>query len=538
MFTSPFADIEIPELSIYDDLFGDLTPADAALTALIDPATGAETTYGALKAQIDAFAGALAARGVGIGTVLGLLCPNVPAFATVFHGILRAGATVTTINSLYTAGEIEKQLRDAGATWLITVSPLLPQAQTAAEAVGIGADHLIVLDGTPETAPGHPDLRGLLTEGSPAPSVSFDPATHVAVLPYSSGTTGIPKGVMLSHRNLVANVAQCRVNIDLKRDDRVLAVLPFFHIYGMTVLLNLALKQRAALVTMPRFDLVQFLETIQNHRCTYLYIAPPIAVALAKHPIVDQYDISTVHTIFSGAAPLDGETAEIAGKRLGARMMQGYGMSELSPVSHAMPYQRDDIPVSSVGVMLPNTLNKLIDTETGDEITALEDDGQTRPGELWVKGPNVMLGYLNRPDATAETLDADGYLHTGDVAVYHDGGYFSIVDRVKELIKYHGYQIAPAELEALLLGHPKVMDAAVIGVLDDEREEIPKAFVVAAPDSGLTEDEVKEYVAAHVAPYKKVRRVEFVDAIPKSTSGKILRKDLRVREQSAREATA
>ena len=529
MFTSPFPDIEIPELSIYDDLFSGLTPEDAARTALIDPATGAETTYGALKAQIDAFAGALAARGVGVGTVLGLLCPNVPAFATVFHGILRAGATVTTINSLYTPVEIQKQLTDAGATWLITVSPLLPQAQAAAQAVGIDDDHLIVLDG----ADGHPNLRDLLATGSPAPDVTFDPATHVAVLPYSSGTTGIPKGVMLSHRNLVANVAQCRVNIDLKSDDRVLAVLPFFHIYGMTVLLNLALKQRAALVTMPKFDLVQFLENIQNHKCTYLYIAPPIAVALAKHPIVDQYDISTVHTIFSGAAPLDGETAEIAGRRLGARMMQGYGMSELSPVSHAMPYQRDDIPVSSVGVMLPNTLNKLVDTETGEEITELGENGQTRPGELWVKGPNVMLGYLNRPDATAETLDADGFLHTGDIAVHHEGEYFSIVDRVKELIKYHGYQIAPAELEALLLSHPKVMDAAVIGVLDEEKEEVPKAFVVSAPDSGLTDDEVKEFVAAHVAPYKKVRRVEFVESIPKSTSGKILRKDLRAREVAA-----
>ncbi|WP_295775902.1 AMP-binding protein [uncultured Microbacterium sp.] len=528
MFTSPFPDVEIPGVSIYDDLFADLSADDAARIALIDPATGAETSYGALKAQVDAFAGALAARGVGTDTVLGLLCPNVPAFATVFHGILRAGATVTTINSLYTAGEIEKQLRDAGASWLITVSPLLGAAQQAAEAVGIPTERLVVLD----RADGHPDLRSLLGEGRAAPEVSFEPATHVAVLPYSSGTTGIPKGVMLSHRNLVANVAQCRINIDLKNTDRVLAVLPFFHIYGMTVLLNLALKQRATLVTMPKFDLVQFLTNIQTYGCTYLYIAPPIAVALAKHPIVDQFDISTVHTVFSGAAPLDGETAEIAARRINARMMQGYGMSELSPVSHAMPYTRDDIPVSSVGTILPNIVCKLVDTETGEEITEIEDDGRTRPGELWVQGPNVMLGYLNKPEATAETLDADGFLHTGDIAVYHDGGYFSIVDRVKELIKYKGYQIAPAELEALLLGHPKVMDAAVIGVLDDDKQEIPKAFIVPAPDSGLTAEEVMGFVADNVAPHKKVRRVEFIESIPKSTSGKILRKDLRAREHA------
>ena len=526
MFTSTHPDVEIPELSVYDYLFSTLTDEDLGRVALIDPATGAETTYGALRAQIDLFAGALAARGVGLDTVVGLLCPNVPAFATVFHGILRAGATVTTVNSLYTAGEIEKQLKDAGATWLVTVSPLLAQAATAAEAVGIPHDRVIVLDG----AAGHPNLRELLGEGAPAPEVSFDPATHVAVLPYSSGTTGIPKGVMLSHRNLVANVAQCVPNMNLVASDRVLAVLPFFHIYGMTVLLNLALRKRASLVTMPKFDLVEFLTNIQKYQCTYLYIAPPIAVALAKHPIVDQFDISSVHTVFSGAAPLDGETAEIAGKRIHARMLQGYGMSELSPVSHAMYYARDDEPVSSVGGMLPNTLNKLVDTETGEEITELGPDGVTKPGELWVKGPNVMLGYLNKPEATAETLDADGYLHTGDVAVYHEGGYFSIVDRVKELIKYKGYQIAPAELEALLLSHPKVMDAAVIGVLDDDKQEIPKAFIVAAPDSGLTEDEVMAFVAEQVAPHKKVRRVEFIEAIPKSTAGKILRKDLRARE--------
>ncbi|WP_434810162.1 AMP-binding protein [Microbacterium sp. bgisy189] len=528
MFTSPFPDVEIPNQGIYDFLFGSLTDDELTRVALIDPATAAETTYGALRAQVNAFAGALAARGAEVGTVVGLLCPNVPAFATVFHGILRVGGVVTTINSLYTAGEIAKQLTDAGATWLITVSPLLPQAKEAAASVGIADDHLIVLDG----AEGHPNLRELLTEQQSPPEVIFDPATHVAVLPYSSGTTGVPKGVMLNHRNLVANVEQCRVNIDLKGSDRVLAVLPFFHIYGMTVLLNLALRQRASLVTMPRFDLEQFLTNIQAFACTYLYIAPPIAVALAKHPIVDTFDISTVHSVFSGAAPLDGETAELAGSRIHARMFQGYGMSELSPVSHAMPYTRDDVPVSSVGVALPNTICKLVDTETGAEITEFGDDGVTAPGELWVKGPQVMLGYLNRPDATAETIDADGFLHTGDIATHDERGWYTIVDRLKELIKYKGYQIAPAELEALLLGHPKVMDAAVIGVLDDEKQEIPKAFIVAVPDSGLTADEVMAFVADNVAPHKKVRRVEFIDQVPKSASGKILRKDLRAREQA------
>lgn len=525
MFQSPYPSIDVPDQSIYDYLFASLAEDDLDRVALVDPSSGAETTYRALRAQVDAFAGALAARGVDTETVVAMLCPNVPAFATVFHGVLRVGAAITTINSLYTAREIESQLRDASATWLVTVSPLLPQAAAAAEAAGIAADHVIVLDG----AEGHPDLRSLLSEGRTPPAVSFDPATHVAVLPYSSGTTGVPKGVMLSHRNLVANVHQCRPIIEITPDDRVLAVLPFFHIYGMTVLLNLALRQRATLVTMPRFDLMEFLRVVQDHRCTFLFIAPPIAVALAKHPAVDDFDLSSVHSVFSGAAPLDGETAETAGRRIGARFFQGYGMSELSPVSHAIPAD-SGFPVSSVGVLIPGCDAKLVDPETGAELEEHGDDGLTAPGEIWVRGPNVMLGYLNRPDATAETLDADGFLHTGDIGVHHVDGYFTIVDRLKELIKYHGYQIAPAELEALLLSHPAIQDAAVIGVRGDDGEEIPKAFVVTAPDAGLTAEDVMAFVAEQVAPHKKVRRVEFIDVVPKSTSGKILRKDLRARE--------
>lgn len=523
MFTSPYPDIDIPDVSIYESLFGTLEEEDLGKVALVDPGDGSETTFGELRAQVNAFGGALAARGVEVGTVLGLLCPNIPAFATVFHGSLRVGAILTTINSMYTASEIATQLRDSGATWLITVSPLLPQAEDAAHAVGIPAEKIIVLDG----APGYLNLGELLTEGREPPAVTFDPATHVAVLPYSSGTAGEPKGVMLSHRNLVANVEQSRVIIDVTSDDRVLAVLPFFHIYGMTVLLNIALRERARLVTMPRFDLVAFLETIQRFGCTYIFIAPPIAVALAKHPIVEDYDISSVRTMLSGAAPLDGETGEAAAHRIHARMLQGYGMTEMSPVSHVIPPESTDIPVSSIGVLIPNQEAKLVDVATGEEITSLGPAGVSEPGELWVRGPNIMLGYLGRADETGETLDPDGFLHTGDVAVYHEGGYFSIVDRVKELIKYKGYQVAPAELEAVLLLNPQIADAAVIGGIDEHGQEIPKAFVVPAPGSEPTATEVMEHVAAEVAPYKKVRQVEFLEEIPKSSSGKIMRRELR-----------
>ena len=521
---STLPDVEIPDVSIYEYLFGGLDDADLDRIAIVDGTSGVETTYRQLVGQIDLFAGALAARGVGIDSRVGVLCPNVPAFATVFHGILRAGATATTINSLYTPGEIASQLEDAGAEWLITVSPLLAGAKTAAAQRGIPDEQLIVLDG----AEGHPSLRDLLSEGRPAPEVAFDPATHLAVLPYSSGTTGRPKGVMLTHRNLVANVAQVIPMTTIDSEDRLLAVLPFFHIYGMTVLLNFAMRQRAGLVTMPRFDLPEFLRIIQEHRTTWVFVAPPIAVALAKHPIVDQYDLSAVKVVFSGAAPLDGALAAAVEKRLGCEVVQGYGMTETSPAVNIIPAGRSDIDKSSIGPLVPNTEARVVDPETGRDVD-IPAEGASEPGELWVRGPQIMTGYLGRPDATAEMLDVDGWLRTGDIATVTSDGIYRIVDRLKELIKYKGYQVAPAVLEALLLEHPSIADAAVIGAHDADGQEVPKAFVVRQQGAELSEQDVMDFVAARVAPHEKVRLVEFIDAVPKSSSGKILRKDLRTR---------
>jgi acyl-CoA synthetase (AMP-forming)/AMP-acid ligase II len=309
-------------------------------------------------------------------------------------------------------------------------------------------------------------------------------------------------------------------------------VLPFFHIYGMTVLLNAALHARARLVIMPSFDLEEFLGNIAKHQCTFAFIAPPVAVALAKHPLVERYDLSSLRGIMSGAAPLDEELGEAVKQRLGCLVVQGYGMSELSPVSHVTPFDggRELIGstarLSSCGWTVPNAVSKIVD-EAGTEIDP-PTSGLSDTGELWFKGPNVMAGYLGNDEATRETIDDDGFLHTGDVARVDASGCVYIVDRLKELIKYKGYQVPPAELEAVLLGHHDVADAAVIGVTDaDSGEEVPKAFVVKQTGAELTEAEVMEYVASHVAPYKKVRQVQFIDVIPKSASGKILRKDLK-----------
>jgi acyl-CoA synthetase (AMP-forming)/AMP-acid ligase II len=519
VFRSPFPDVEIPDVSLHQLLFGDI--ADRAdRIALVDGMSGASITYGQLAAMIDRMAAALAARGIGKGDVVGILSPNTPYYAVVFHGILRAGATATTINALYTPDEVAHQLHDAGAKMLFTVSVLLPNAAPGAAKAGV--TDIVVLDG----AEGYPSLPELLANDHPVPEVSIDPAEDVAVLPYSSGTTALPKGVMLTHRNLVANLEQCQPLLALNEETRILAVLPFFHIYGMQVLMNGGLRVGATVVTLPKFDLPEFLRVIAEHKTDRVYIAPPVAVALAKHPIVDNYDLSPLKAIFSGAAPLDVELAAAVRKRLGCRVSQGYGMTEMSPVSHAIPDSRDDISVGTVGVIIPNLECRLVDPATG------EDVGVGERGELWCKGPNIMKGYLNNAEATAATIDDDGWLHTGDVAVIDADGIVSIVDRVKELIKYKGYQVPPAELEAVLLTHDEIADAAVIGVRDADGEEIPKAFVVRQVGSAIDDAAVMAFVAAHVAPHKKVRAVEFIEAIPKSAAGKILRKDLRAREQA------
>ncbi|GAA4734942.1 4-coumarate--CoA ligase family protein [Isoptericola chiayiensis] len=520
---SPHADVDIPDVSLYDFLFAPLSEDDLDEVAVVDGPSGATTTYGELRGQVDAIAGAISARGYEVGDVVALHSPNVPAFVSVFHGLLRAGITVTTINALASGTEVGKQLAASGAKGLITVSPLLAQAAEGAEAAGLPPEAVVVMDG----ADGYANLRDLLTSGAPAPEVSFDPATHLAVLPYSSGTTGLPKGVMLTHRNLVANVLQAEPYIPLTRDDVIPAVLPFFHIYGMTVLMNGAIYQKSSVVTMPRFDLPEYLRIIAEHRATVLFVAPPIALAVAKHPLALEADLSSVRLMMSGAAPFDEQLAAAVSQRLPhASVTQGYGMSEMSPVSHTIPVGRDDISPGSIGLLIPNMQAKIVDPATGEEIEQ-PGEGMSAPGELMCAGPNIMAGYLGNEAETRDTITADGFLHTGDIVTVDADGAFYVVDRLKELIKYKGYQVPPAELEALLIAHPQIADAAVIGVVDDEGEEIPKAFVVAADGAELSADDVMEYVAAKVAPYKKVRAVQFTHAIPKSAAGKILRKELR-----------
>ena len=508
---SPHPSVEIPDADIASFVLAGTGDGDRP--CIVDGPSGRSYTAAEFGRSVRALAAGLAARGISKGDAVCLYMPNLPEYAVCFHGVCSAGAVNTTANPLYTARELAHQLTDSGARLLITVPPFLEAAREAADQAEI--EDIFVVGESDEAPP----LQELMGDPADAPGPEIDPRDDLAVLPYSSGTTGLPKGVMLSHRNLVANLCQVQQLLGCDSNATLIAVLPFFHIYGQTVMMNLGLQTGATVVTMPRFDLEQFLALIAEHRVTHAFVVPPIALALAKHPAVDDADLSSLELINSGAAPLGVELAEAVANRVDAPVTQGYGLTETSPVTHLVPPDQSDGHGGSIGMPLADTECRVVDPEDGAD---------AQRGELWIRGPQVMQGYLNNPEATADTIDSDGWLHTGDVATADSEGYFQIVDRLKELIKYKGFQVPPAELEALLINHPAVADVAVIGVPDEECGELPKAFVVPAGDA--SDDELMEFVAERVSPQKRVRRIERVDEIPKSPSGKILRRVLAERE--------
>ena len=517
-YRSPEQDLQIPDADVTSFVL-ERAAEWGDKPALIDGPSGREISYAALAESVRRLAAGLAERGFGKGDVLAVYMPNLPEYAIAFHGAASAGGSCTTANPLYTANELAHQLEDSGAGLLLTVPPFLEAAREAAERAGI-AEVFVV--GEAEGATPFAELFG---DPGAAPEPEIDPGRDLAVLPYSSGTTGLPKGVMLTHRNLVANLCQVQAAFPIEPDDTLIGVLPFFHIYGMTVIMNQGLRAGATIVTMPRFDLEQFLDLLESHKVTRAYVVPPIALALGKHPAVDGRDLSALRTIMSGAAPLGAELAEQVAERIDCKVIQGYGLTETSPVTHMIRPDGENRP-GAIGPPLAATECRLVDPESGDDVGAGER------GELWVRGPQVMAGYLNNEEATRGTVDSDGWLHTGDIAVVDEDGFFSIVDRLKELIKFKGYQVAPAELEALIVTHPEVSDVAVIGVPDEEAGELPKAFVVAAGED-LDHEELMSWVGDQVAPQKRIRLVEAIDEIPKSPSGKILRRVLVERQRAA-----
>ena len=517
IYKSPFPDVDVPSVSLQDYLFehADHWPDKPAL---IDGPTDRTLTYAQLRTAITRTATGLVARGFGKGDVLAIYSPNIPEYAVAFIGVATAGGVNTTMNPLYTPAEVKRQLIDSSAKFLVTIPQLLEKSHQAAE--GTDVEEIFVFGDSEDATP----FASLMTGGDP-PIVNIDPGEDLVSLPYSSGTTGMPKGVMLTHQNLVANLVQMNAVERLTEKEVLIGILPFYHIYGMVVIMSGALRAGATIVTMPRFDLEEFLGLLQKHGVTMAYLVPPIVLALAKHPLVDKYDLSKLTDVLCGAAPLPKSVAQEAAKRNGIIVRQGYGLTETSPVTHANARNRE-IKVASVGPAIPNTEYRIVKVGTN------EDTEPGSPGEVWIRGPQVMKGYLNNPDATRQMIDENQWLHTGDIGRTDTDNYLYVVDRVKELIKYKGLQVPPAEVEAALLSHAAVADAAVIPSPDEEAGEIPKAFVVLRDNTSATAEEIMAHVASRVAPHMKVRKVEFIDAIPKVPSGKILRRQLVERERA------
>lgn len=503
IFSSPFSDVAITDQTITERVFSDLVKRPNEVV-LIDGPTGRSLTAADFMVQVKCLAGGLTAKGLGTGKTIALMAPNIPEYCVVFHGVAWAGGTITTLNPGYTGSEIAHQLADANADILITTSDFVETAKSGA------GNRQVITIGTPE----YDSLFGQPLEAQ----IPVDLDVHTVVLPYSSGTTGLPKGVMLSHRNLVVNVDQSISAADFQRGEITAAFLPLFHIYGMNVLMNVHLAGGGALVTMPRFDLAMFLQISQDYKTRRMWVVPPVAIALAKHPLVLDYDLSHLEMVFIAAAPSGPELTDALAARLNCTVLQGFGMTELSPVSHLVPF---NAPRSgAVGVLLPNTTCQIVDPESGQALPVGQE------GELWIKGPQVMQGYLNNAIATAESITADGWLRTGDIARVDADGYMFIVDRLKELIKYKGFQVAPAELEAALVAMDGIADAAVIGLPDDEAGELPIAFVIRS-EGGPNEATIHAHFVDKLATYKQLHQIRFVDEIPKSASGKILRRFLR-----------
>ncbi|XP_020577407.1 probable 4-coumarate--CoA ligase 2 [Phalaenopsis equestris] len=517
IFRSRLPDIPIPDrLPLHTYCFQKLSNF-ADKPCLISHPTGRTYTYAETHLLSRRTAAGLSSLGIKQGDVILLLLQNCPEFVFSFMAASFLGAVVTAANPFFTPAEIHKQFTASGAKLIITHSIYVEKLQSGVT--------IITVDDPPEnyclpfsvlTAASH-------AETPPVISISADDAV---ALPYSSGTTGLPKGVVLTHRSLITSIAQQvdgeNPNLFLKSDDVVLCVLPLFHIFSLNSVLLCSLRSGAAVVIMPKFEIGAMLELIEKCKVTVVAVVPPLVLALAKSAMVERFDLNSIRIVISGAAPL-GEGLQAALRR---RLPpgRGYGMTEAGPVLSMCPAFAKH-PTSSksgsCGTVVRNAELKVIDSKTGFSL------GRNKPGEICIRGAQIMKGYLNDPEATSATIDVEGWLHTGDVGYVDDDDEVYVVDRVKELIKFKGFQVPPAELEALLVSHPAIADAAVVSQNDEVAGEVPVAFIVPSQDIELTEEIVKEFVAKQVVFYKRLHRVHFVHAIPKSASGKILRKELR-----------
>ncbi|EKG14902.1 AMP-dependent synthetase/ligase [Macrophomina phaseolina MS6] len=533
---SPYPSIDIPNIDIWSFLFegNDRSFPDDKVIYL-DANTSRSYTYAQIKSTAIDFGKGL--KGVWDwqkGDVLAIFSPNCIDTPAITWGTHWAGGIISPANPTYSVDELAFQLQNAGAKAVVTQLPLLPTVRKAAATAGIPQDRIIVMGDArdPEGTVKHFTSIRNISGVSRFRRTKLNPGEDLAFLVYSSGTTGLPKGVMLTHTNIVANTMMNKAvegkNLQWEKD-KIIAFLPFFHIYGLTCLIHHAMFKGVQLVVMDKFDLEKFCQNVQDHKVTFAYLVPPVVLMLSKSPLVDKYDLSSIRMTNSGAAPLTREIVEELWKKRRFPVKQGYGLSETSPTTHTQEWADWDRKIGSVGKLMPNQVAKYMSPEE-KEVPV----GET--GELWIKGPNVFKGYWKNEEATKNALTEDGFFKTGDVGHQDDEGHFYITDRVKELIKYKGFQVPPAELEGLLVSHPSVEDVAVVGIYDkNQATEVPRAYIV--PAKGIekgpkTEKEIIDWLTEKVAHHKRLRGgVRFVDEIPKSVSGKILRRVLKARAE-------
>ena len=525
------AETEVSDGSLYD-LLRRAAEEHGGKTALTFYGTTFE--FGRLLALVEKMAGSLAASGVGKGDRVALMLPNCPQYVISFFATVRLGAIVTQLNPMYVEREIEHILTDSGAETIVVYKDMYPRVRNVLPTTNLR--NVIVVDfaGEPEGLDaGHRSFGDFLaTDEEPAPDVPIDPAGDVAALQYTGGTTGVSKGAMLTHRNLVANVQQA---LDMFIDDpaafsnnqKVMGILPMFHIFGLTCVMLFAIKQGLDQLLLPKFDPAEVMNLVKENSPVMFSGVPTMYMALnASGADLIEHGFGNVRTYNSGGSALPVPLKRAFEAKIGRPLFEGYGLSEASPVTHFNPPFAGEGREGSIGIPVPGTDSRVVDVETGlAEVPAGE------PGELIVKGPQVMKGYLNMPEETADAL-RDGWLYTGDMARMDEDGYFYIVDRKKDMILASGYNVYPREIEEVLFEHPDVSEAVAVGVPDEYRGESVKAFVVKKPGSPLTEVEMLAFCKERLAPYKTPKALEFREELPKSTVGKLLRRVLADEERA------
>ena len=536
------ATVEIPETPLFH-LLDEGAKKHGARTALIF--LGKKISYSELHQLVEHFASGLTRLGLQKGDRVSIMLPNMPQFVIAFYAALKVGATIVQTNPLYTEHELEEILKDSGAQTLITLDRFYPKVRHVREKLKlknlilsrvedflpwakkillrlkwkITREPLLVMPPEPDAY----DFMKLLEEpASPRPTIAINPREDVALLQYTGGTTGTPKGAMLTHTNLMANAMQNRAWYPRAREgqETVLAVAPFFHVYGMTVAMNLPLSYGSTLVLIPRFDIDELLKAIDRYKPTIFPGVPTLYIAINHHPKAKRYDLSSLRECISGSAPLLADVREKFEQLTGATLVEGYGLSEASPVTHSNLLDGKQVE-GSIGIPLPNTEAMILNLETGKPAAIGES------GELLVRGPQIMKGYWNKPEATQAAITPEGWLRTGDIATMNEEGYFFIVDRLKDMINCSGLKVYPREVEEILHQHPKVREAAVVGVPDAYRGETVKAVIVPQPNETLTEREIAEFCAQQLAKYKIPKLIEFRTELPKSAVGKILKRNLK-----------